>query len=71
MLTHPGTFVVATLVALLATPAAVAHGGGAARGYASSVTALTPATEAVHVAVLDARRPAATSCVSEGAGTRC
>ena len=30
----------ATLVALLATPAAVAHGGGAARGYASSVTAL-------------------------------
>ena len=45
---------VATLVALLATPAAVAHGGGAARGYASSVTALTPATEAVHVAVLDA-----------------
>lgn len=42
------------LVALGLSPAAAAHGGGgAARGYSSAVTSVTPASRDVHVAVLE------------------
>jgi hypothetical protein len=44
---------VTALVALAASPAAVAHGGGAAKGYASTVTGISPAG-AVEAVVLDA-----------------
>ena len=43
----------AALAALCASPAAVAHGGGAAKGYRSEVTSVTPAG-AVDAVVLDA-----------------
>jgi hypothetical protein len=42
----------ATLVALCASPAAVAHGGGAAKGYRSTVTGVVPAA-GIEAAVLD------------------
>jgi hypothetical protein len=45
---------VAVLVALGLSPAAAAHGGGAAKGYASTITAVTPSSSALHLTVLDA-----------------
>ena len=46
---------ISVLVALVLSPAAAPHGGGgAAKGYASTVTSVVPAESAVHVAVLDA-----------------
>ncbi len=44
--------VAAALVALSASPAAVAHGGGAAKGYSSTVTSVSPAGS-VDAVVLD------------------
>ena len=43
----------AGLFALVLSPAAAAHGGGGARGYASSVTAVKPATPGLEARVLD------------------
>jgi hypothetical protein len=45
--------IVASLVALAASPAAAAHGGGGALGFRSSVTAITPSTPGIAVTVLD------------------
>jgi len=49
---HASALVAAALVALSASPAAVAHGGGAAKGYGSTVTSVSPAGS-VDAVVLD------------------
>jgi hypothetical protein len=41
------------LIALSLCPAAAAHGGGGARGFISTVTAIEPATPGIEVRVLD------------------
>jgi hypothetical protein len=47
------TLLAASLAALCACPAAVAHGGGAAKGYRSAVTAVSPAVAGIDATVLD------------------
>jgi hypothetical protein len=47
------TAAVAALIALALSPAAAAHGGGGARGYRSTVTAIEPAVPGLQVRVLD------------------
>jgi hypothetical protein len=49
---HASALVAAALVALSTSPAAVAHGGGAAKGYGSMVTSVSPAGS-VDAVVLD------------------
>jgi hypothetical protein len=49
---YASALVAAELVALSASPAAVAHGGGAAKGYGSTVTSVSPAGS-VDAVVLD------------------
>lgn len=47
-------FATVVLVALSISPAAAPHGGGAAKGYESTITAITPQTAAIEAAVVDA-----------------
>ena len=46
--------VAVTLVALGVSPSANSHGGGAAKGYTSTITAVVPTSNALQLAVLDA-----------------
>jgi hypothetical protein len=43
----------AALTALVLCPAAAAHGGGGARGFTSTVTAIEPSTPGIEVRILD------------------
>ena len=64
--------VAALLAALVACPAAVGHGDGAARGYTSTVTAITPKLDGLTVQVLqgddqlDVRNDSGRELVIEG-----
>jgi hypothetical protein len=47
------TILITALLALIACPAAAAHGGGAAKGYRSTVERVTPSVSGVSLRVLD------------------
>ena len=47
------TAAIAALVALGLSPAAASHGGGAAKGYTSTITSVTPSSSDLELAVLE------------------